>query len=24
LPLYPDMDEATQDRVITAVRDLWR
>jgi perosamine synthetase len=24
LPLYPDMDEATQDRVITAIRDLWR
>jgi dTDP-4-amino-4,6-dideoxygalactose transaminase len=24
LPLYPDMDEAAQDRVIAAVRDLWR
>ena len=24
LPLYPDMDEAAQDRVIAAVMDLWR
>jgi len=24
LPLYPSMDEATQDRVIAALRDFWR